>query len=102
MATNGELESDVREELAWDPRVDAREIVVGADHGRITLSGSVSSEAARAAAAAAAARVLGVRSIENHLLVMDPFEQQQHGPRVPPATSDKRRVTDVLRYAASA
>lgn len=101
MATNGELEHDVREELAWDPRFDAREIFVAADHGRITLSGSVSSEAARVAAEAATARVLGVRSIENRLLVLDPFEQQVHGPQVPPPAAERRRAAGVLRYAAS-
>jgi hypothetical protein len=101
MATNQELESDVREELAWDPRFDSREIFVIADHGRITLTGSVSSESARTAAEVAAGRVLGVRSIDNQLAVFDTFDQQEHGAQVPSATRARRLERRDVRMVAS-
>ena len=35
------LESDVTEELTWDPQLDESRITVSADDGQVTLSGSV-------------------------------------------------------------
>ncbi|HEX4684880.1 MAG TPA: BON domain-containing protein [Gemmatimonadaceae bacterium] len=79
MRNNEELETDVREELAWDPRFDDREIFVVTDHGVVTLTGSVASAGARAAAEAAVARVLGVESVVNELLVEPHFEPRKAG-----------------------
>ena len=81
MRSNEELEMQVREELAWDPRFDDREIFAVANHGVITLTGSVVSAAARAAAEAAVARVLGVQKVVNELLIEAHFEPRRSGIR---------------------
>jgi hypothetical protein len=61
----------------------------------------VSSEAARAAAEVAAGRVLGVRSIDNQLVVFDTFDQQVHGANVSSATRARRLERRDARMAAS-
>jgi len=45
------LESDVQEELDWDPQIDDTRITIKVDSGNVTLSGSVPSyyQATRAA-----------------------------------------------------
>src|SRR6266516_3624081 len=66
---NNVLELDVKEELDWDPMLDDTRMVVQADDGRVTLSGTVPTfyEATRAVDDAWA--VGGVRDIDNELLV---------------------------------
>lgn len=66
---NNLLEFDVRETLAWDPVIDARRIEVAADHGRVTLSGSVPTYYDKLRAAQDAWMVGGVKTVENDLLV---------------------------------
>jgi osmotically-inducible protein OsmY len=63
------LESDVKEELDWDPMLDDSRIVVKADDGRVILSGAVNTfdEVDRAAADVRA--VGGVKDLDNELLV---------------------------------
>jgi osmotically-inducible protein OsmY len=63
------LKDDVTEELEWDPQVDNTRIVVAADNGRVTLSGSVPSYFERDRAEADAALVGGVKAIDNQLVV---------------------------------
>src|SRR6266545_2473051 len=58
--TNAELELDVTEELAWDPKVDSEEIAVAADGGTVTLRGTVGSFRQKREARKAAERVYGV------------------------------------------
>jgi osmotically-inducible protein OsmY len=67
--TNAELELDVTEELAWDPRVDSEEIAVGADDGTVTLRGTVGSFRQKREARKAAERVYGVLYVNNELNV---------------------------------
>ena len=38
---NNLLESDVREELDWDPRFDDSRVIVKANDGTVTLTGAV-------------------------------------------------------------
>ena len=66
---NNLLELDVRDELDWDPQLDDRRIVVSANDGRVTLSGSAPTfyEATRAADDAAV--VGGVTAVDNQILV---------------------------------
>ncbi len=64
-----DLVSNVTEELFWDPRVDNAAIAVSADHGEITLSGSVGSFREKQEARKAAARVGGVKRVKNDLEV---------------------------------
>jgi osmotically-inducible protein OsmY len=63
------LEFDVNEELEWDPQVDAMRIVVKADDGRVTLTGSVPTLYQVDRATDDARFVGGVKAVDNQLLV---------------------------------
>jgi VCBS repeat-containing protein len=77
MKSNVQLQSDVRAELAWDPRVDDMDIHVIATDSVITLTGSVPTYASKWAAERAAERVYGVRAIANDLAVAVPIPFQR-------------------------
>ena len=77
MKTNSQLHSDVRMELAWDPRVEDREINVAATDGVATLTGSVPSYAVKMAAERATERVFGVKAVANDLVVVVPGIHQR-------------------------
>jgi osmotically-inducible protein OsmY len=63
------LEADVRDSLDWDPQLDDSRIVVTADDGRVTLSGSVPTYLEVARAADDTGAVGGVTAVDNQLLV---------------------------------
>jgi osmotically-inducible protein OsmY len=65
--SDNDLITSVTDELFWDPRVNNAAIAVSADHGKITLRGSVGSYREKQEARKAAARVYGVTSVENEL-----------------------------------
>jgi osmotically-inducible protein OsmY len=67
MKTNAQLKDDVIAELLWEPSVDATHIVVTADNGIVTLTGSVPYYAAKWAAERATQRVQGVKGIAEEL-----------------------------------
>jgi osmotically-inducible protein OsmY len=67
--SNEQLQHWVTEELAWDPKIDCKAIAVAADHGAITLRGTVGSFGEKRDAAKAAERVYGVKSVTNDLKV---------------------------------
>jgi osmotically-inducible protein OsmY len=67
-----DLEREVREELTFDPRVDAKPIAVSAKDGVVTLSGSVPTFAMKVAAHHDAERVNGVRIVVEHMDVSLP------------------------------
>ena len=67
-----DLERDVRDELAFDPRVDVKAITVSAKGGVVTLSGSAPTYAAKLAACHDAERVSGVNVVVEHLDVSLP------------------------------
>jgi osmotically-inducible protein OsmY len=69
MKTDVELQADVADELFYETRVDNGEISATADHGTITLRGTVGTLGAKRAAAKAAQRVSGVRNVRNELEV---------------------------------
>jgi hyperosmotically inducible periplasmic protein len=58
--------------LAEDPTIKAREIKVTSRHGRVLLSGFVTSAAEKMAASKVAAGVSGVKGVENNLEVRSP------------------------------
>lgn len=62
-----ELQQSVQDELEWDPSVDAAHIGVTANNGVVTLTGHVSSYAAKWSAERAAGRVFGVKAIADEL-----------------------------------
>jgi len=65
--TDAELELNVTDELAWDPKVDSEEIAVSADSGTVTLRGTVGSFRQKREAGKAAQRVYGVLAVNNDL-----------------------------------
>jgi osmotically-inducible protein OsmY len=67
--TNTELESNVQDELLWDPRVDPAAIAVSAKDGAVTLRGTVGSFRERRDAKRAAKRVYGVKSVDDQMEV---------------------------------
>jgi osmotically-inducible protein OsmY len=69
MSYDTDLQSDVSDELFWDPKIDNSSIAVSADDGTITLRGTVGSLREKREAQKAAQRVVGVVSVDNKLQV---------------------------------
>lgn len=69
MKTDQQLAQDVRDELQWDPAVQAGQIRVQVDRGAVCLSGELPSAAERWSAERAAWRVAGVHAVDLRLTV---------------------------------
>jgi osmotically-inducible protein OsmY len=67
--SNAELESNVADELFWDPKVDSAAIGVSADDGVVTLRGTVGSLREKREAKQDAEKVHGVTRVNNDLEV---------------------------------
>ncbi len=67
-----EIRSEVQDELTWDSKIGPNTIGVAVKGGVATLSGGVSSYAAKVAAAEAAHRVRGVEAVANDITVHIP------------------------------
>jgi osmotically-inducible protein OsmY len=63
------LETEVREELLWDPHLDDKRVVVRAGNGRVTLSGWVPSHEQEVVAVDDTWAMNGVREVDDELLV---------------------------------
>lgn len=63
------LESDVKDELDWDPFVDSSRIMIKAKDGQVTLSGTVPTYYDSVVASEDAWSVGGVTAVDNQLLV---------------------------------
>lgn len=66
---NNILESDVRDELDWDPRFDNSRVIVKANDGVVTLTGAVDTYYDSTMAADDAWGIGGVVSVDNQLMV---------------------------------
>lgn len=75
--TDQDIQSDVLDELAWEPRVRPSEIGVTVTEGVVTLTGWVDSYAKKYAAERAAHRVARVRAVANDLTVRLPGPAQR-------------------------
>jgi osmotically-inducible protein OsmY len=89
MKSDSEIERDVKEELMWNPDLDATDIAVSVKNGVVTLTGFVRSYADRLEAEAGAKRVAGVVGVANDIEV-----------RLP--SVDERPDPDIARDAVSA
>jgi osmotically-inducible protein OsmY len=82
MRSDAEIESDVEEELKWDPDLDATDIAVSVKDGVVTLAGFVKSYTDKYQAEAAAKRVAGVRAVANDIEVRMPSVDQRPDPDI--------------------
>jgi osmotically-inducible protein OsmY len=89
MRSDSEIERDVKDELQWDPDLDAKNVAVSVDNGVVTLTGFVKSYTDKFEAEAAAKRVTGVVAVANDIEV-----------RIP--TIDERPDPDIARDAVAA
>jgi osmotically-inducible protein OsmY len=82
MKSDSEIERDVRDELKWDPDLDAENIAVSVKTGVVTLAGFVKSYSDRLEAEAAAKRVAGVLAVANDIEVRLPAIDQRPDPDI--------------------
>jgi len=82
MKSDTEIERDVRDELEWEPDLDATDIAVSVKNGVVTLTGFVKSFADKYAAETAAKRVAGVVALANDLEVRMPSIDQRPDPDI--------------------
>ena len=82
MKSDGEIERDVRDELQWDPDLNAEDIAVSVKKGVVTLAGFVPSYTDKLEAEAAAKRVAGVLAVANDLKVRLPAIDQRPDPDI--------------------
>jgi osmotically-inducible protein OsmY len=81
-----EIQRDVMEELAWEPRVDAAEIGVSVESGIVILNGTVRSYLEKWAAESAAQRVKGVRAVTDEIAVKLPGDSERNDADIARAT----------------
>lgn len=67
--TDHEIQTDVMEELRWEPALNATEIGVAVHNGIVTLSGNVNFYSEKLAAEKAAKRVKGVKAVAEDIEV---------------------------------
>jgi osmotically-inducible protein OsmY len=82
MKSDSEIERDVREELQWDPDLNADDIAVSVKDGVVTLAGFTHSYTDRLEAEAAAKRVAGVHAVANDIEVRLPAIDQRPDPDI--------------------
>jgi hypothetical protein len=66
---NNLVESDIRESMDYDPKLNDSKIIVKADGGRVTLSGAVDTFPERELAERDARYAMGVKAMDNQLVV---------------------------------
>jgi len=82
MKSDSEIERDVKDELRWDPDLDATDIAVSVKNGVVTLTGFVKSYSEKFEAEAAAKRVAGVVAVANDIEVRMPSVDERPDPEI--------------------
>ena len=82
MRSDSEIERDVREELKWDPDLDAEDIAISVKDGVVTLAGFTKSYSDRLEAEYATKRVAGVHAVANDIEVRLPSLDQRPDPDI--------------------
>jgi osmotically-inducible protein OsmY len=82
MRSDAEIEKDVKEELRWDPDLDASDIAVSVKNAVVTLTGFAKSFSDKLEAEAAVKRVAGVAGVANDLEVRLPAADQRPDPEI--------------------
>lgn len=91
--TDEDIKADVVNQFKWDARIDASDISVTVDNGKVKLGGEVPSVTGKTAAADDAYLVDGVISVENNLKVSFPETKT-----VPTDADIKTNVVDALSF----
>ena len=82
MKSDHEIELDVKDELQWDPNLDAADVAVSVKKGVVTLAGFVKNYADKYEAESAAKRVAGVLGIANDIEVRIPSVDERPDPEI--------------------
>ncbi len=82
MRSDSDIERDVKDELQWDPDLDAADIAVSVKGGVVTLAGYVKSYSDKYEAEVAAKRVAGVSGVANDLEIRVPSVDQRPDPDI--------------------
>src|SRR5882757_4310276 len=82
MKSDSEIERDVKDELSWNPDIDATDIAVSVKKGVVTLTGFVKSYTDKFEAEAAAKRVSGVVAVANDIEVRMPSVDERPDPEI--------------------
>jgi osmotically-inducible protein OsmY len=82
MRSDREIDQDVKDELQWDPDLDASDIAMSVKSGVVTLAGFVKSYTDKYEAEAAAKRVAGVVGVANDLEVRLPSVDERPDPDI--------------------
>src|ERR1700704_4515052 len=82
MKSDVEIERDVKDELKWNPDLDATDIAVSVHKGVVTLAGFAKSYTDKYEAEAAAKRVAGVVGVANDIEVRLPAIDQRPDPEI--------------------
>ncbi len=82
MKSDHDIEQDVKEELGWDPDLDASDIAISVKGGVVTLAGFVKSYTEKYEAEGAAKRVAGVAGVANDLEVRLPSVDERPDPDI--------------------
>jgi osmotically-inducible protein OsmY len=82
MKSDSEIERDVKDELSWNPDLDATDIAVSVKKGVAMLTGFVKSYTDKFEAEAAAKRVSGVVAVANDIEVRMPSVDERPDPEI--------------------
>ena len=97
MKSDRDIERDVKDELQWDPDLDATDIAVSVKDGVVTLTGFVKSYTDKYESEAAAKRVAGVAGVANDLEVRMPSVDERPDPEI--ARDTVERMKSELPFA---
>ena len=106
--TDAQVASDVQNKINGDSNIPDKQLNINANNGTVTLTGNVSTDAARNAAANDAAQVDGVKTVVNNLQVVagsgadqGAGEQSASTYNPPPSARDDRRPSPSTHRATT-
>lgn len=98
--SDSQIATDIQNKVISDGNVPDKQITINANKGVVTLSGTVSSDAARTAAAADAAQIDGVKTVINNLEVapstasnIPPQQPEMNSPAMQPSPEPPRETS---------
>jgi osmotically-inducible protein OsmY len=92
MKTNAMLQQSVMDQLSYEPSLDVSHLQVVANHGVITLTGSVATYPQQYAAQCAAERVDGVKAVNDETEVNPMYKTSDHDIATAAANAVERDV----------